>query len=111
LKGMGLSNVSYPYIKSKTKKRAIYLPDIVLPSKNWVIEVKSMYTAGFADTEYSKVMWKELQEKSLAVSTQGQHLDVMICDNKRIILRIRDPHAMTRSKAIRLYKNSLSRSK
>lgn len=109
IKGAQLSTARYPYKKSSTGKRSVYLPDIVLPSTGWVIEVKCGYTAGFGDTDHAQLMWKQLQEKSRAVYSAGQHLDLLVCNSKRVLLRIRDPHKISRRSALRLYTDALAR--
>lgn len=108
LRGVTLSKISYPYIKKETGRRALYFPDIVL-SNGWIIEVKSNYTAGLGNTEYAKTMWKQLQEKSRAVSNEGHCLDVLVCDSKQVNLRIRNPHTISRRDALRLYSDALAR--
>ena len=108
LKGVLLSKVAFPY--HRKERRHVYLPDIVFPD-GMVIEVKSSYTAGFGKNPSAISIWKTLQLKSRAVFAAGRNLDLVVCDSKRVILRIRNPHSVSRDKAIRLYSDALALAK
>lgn len=92
--------ITYPYINPKTKRKALYRPDIIVAKKDLVIEVKSTYTAGL----YLKThdMWKQLVVKSKAVAAAGDVLLLSIVNPKLGIFNLKEPHLYTRKQVEKL---------
>lgn len=65
-----------------------YYPDLYIPSRNAIVEVKSNYTLGLTDGKRSRSEWRKNQAKAKAVIAAGYKfiLMVMTKDGSRIIL-------------------------
>lgn len=94
----------FSYIKSSTKRKSVYVPDIVVPTSTgrMILEVKSTYTAGLGNQ--NRHYWEQLREKSRAVADAGEVLTLVVVNPTRGIFRLESPHLYTRTEALRLVK-------
>ena len=81
----------------------MYRPDIVVPSRKLVIEVKSVYTAGLQKGAASTHMWKRLQANSALVHAEGEDLQVMVIFPKSAdYVLLTNPHTLSHKEACSL---------
>lgn len=102
--GQLIPTITYTY--KRVSKR--HKPDIYVPSKNILVEVKSTYTAGLLrNSDREKFCWETLCKKSLAAKAEGYKYIVLLMTVKggRLVLP-KNWEVMSHAKARRWYAES-----